>query len=664
MADEEIGARLSLKNRREFSSDAKAAARDIDGIGDAARRAERKARDAGGGFSWFGRTVSSVGRTAMLGFGVMGVAGTAVIGMLGGMGVQALIAAEQTEVGFTTMLGSAEKARSFMLELESFAAKTPFEMQGLTSAAQGLLAFGFEADKILPMLTAIGDAAGGLSAGTEGINRMSRVFGQIQAKGKATTEDLMQLAEIGIPVWEILAQKIGTDIPTAMEKVTKGEVNAQTTIEGLLEGMNQRFGGLMEKQANTIGGLWSTLMDTIRIKSKNVMEPFADEMRAGLTWMIAFAERTGTWLVNNVPAFIDNVRKQIPNLIESFKMGDTYGMAEVLDNIFGNTGKLIGPIEYVLNIFRDLGLIIRDIVIPTWQSFNNVVPAVLRPLQMLRAVLGFVAKHGKTLQPIITALVIGFTAYKAVAFAISLPLRAFTAAQAMLNAVMAMNPIVLVVAALAALAYGLYYAYQHSETFRNAVQWVWDMMKSVFSWLQTNWPLVLAILTGPFGLAALFIIENWDKIVGFITGLPGRIAEVASGMWDGIKNAFISVINFIIRSWNALDFKLPSFGGMHIGGKTIIPGWEGPTLGVPDIPEIPTAHTGAFIAEGGAVKIQPDEELVVLPTNASVVPVPDGVIPADAFGGSRGPVTLQVMLERRVIAEAVWEETRDKVARR
>jgi len=659
--DEEIGARLSLKNRREFSSDAQRAARDIDNIGDAAKRAERKGRDAGGVFSTLGRTLGGIGRTATIGFGIVGAVGVAGVGMLGAMGVQALIAAEQTEVGFTTMLGSAEKARQFMLDLEAFAAKTPFEMQGLTSAAQGLLAFGFGAEEILPMLTAVGDAAGGLSAGTEGINRMTRVLGQIKAKGKATTEDLMQLAEIGIPVWDILAKKIGTDIPTAMEKVTKGEIDAQTTIDGLLAGMTERFGGLMDKQSNTIGGLWSTLMDTIRIKSKNVMEPFADEMRSGIKWTTALAERFGTWAVREVPAFVDNVRKQIPNLIPAFRAEGTYGLAEVLDNMLGNTGKLIDPLMYVLDIFMDIGEIVKKLVVPAFKDVSKVMPNFLQPMKMARSVLGWVADNAKTLRPVLGALLAGFLAYKVVSGIIG----AVTAAQAALNAVMMMNPIVLIVAALAALAYGLVYAYNHSETFRNAVQWLWDKIVSVYNWIKNNWPLLLAILTGPFGLAALWIQDNWNEIVTFFTGLPQRLKDAAGGMWDWMKTAFANVINFIIRAWNSLQFKLPSFGGWEVAGKTIIPSWEGPTLGVPTIKEIATAHTGAVITAGGAVKIQPDEEIVTLPSSASVVPVPDGMIPLDVLGGSgRGPVTVQLVMDRRVVAEAVYDETKDRLARR
>lgn len=56
---------------------------------------------------------------------------------------------EQTKIAFATMLGSAESADAFIRQLYDSAAKTPFEIEGLTDAAQQLLAFGFQAQEII-----------------------------------------------------------------------------------------------------------------------------------------------------------------------------------------------------------------------------------------------------------------------------------------------------------------------------------------------------------------------------------------------------------------------------------------------------------------------------------------------------------------------------------
>lgn len=170
---------------------------------------------------------------------------------------------EQTKIAFTTMLGSAEAADAFIKQLYDFAAKTPFEIEGLSTAARQLLAFGFQAEEIIPMMESIGNAVSGLGGGAFEIERVTRALGQMQAKGKVSAEEMMQLAELGIPVWEILADKIGVSIPEAMDKASKGGVSAAEGINALLEGMNERFPDMMEKQSESLLGIWSNFQDSI-----------------------------------------------------------------------------------------------------------------------------------------------------------------------------------------------------------------------------------------------------------------------------------------------------------------------------------------------------------------------------------------------------------------
>ncbi|MGW3627280.1 phage tail tape measure protein [Streptomyces sp. NPDC000880] len=92
-------------------------------------------------------------------------------------------------------------------------------------------------------------------------------------------------------------------------------------------------------------------------------------------------------------------------------------------------------------------------------------------------------------------------------------------------------------------------------------------------------------------------VAGWfGDIVDWVAGLPGRISRAASGMWDGIKNAFIDSINFLIWKWNNLSFTL---GGGSILGVDI----PSLTLNTPNIPYladggITTGPTLAVIGEG------------------------------------------------------------------
>lgn len=177
---------------------------------------------------------------------------------------------QNVQVALTNMLGSAEKAQSLIADLQQFAATTPFEFQGLAKASQKLLAFGFTAEQLIPTLTAVGDAAAGLGVGAEGVDRITLALGQMAAKGRVQSDEMLQLTEAGIPAWKMLADTIGTDIPTAMDKVTKGQVDAQTGLTALVSGMESRFAGLMAQQSTTISGSWSNLMDGLEQSATQV----------------------------------------------------------------------------------------------------------------------------------------------------------------------------------------------------------------------------------------------------------------------------------------------------------------------------------------------------------------------------------------------------------
>lgn len=221
---------------------------------------KRMIRDA------FGGDFLSVSQKAVVGLAGIGAAIT-------GIGVKAVQAAaklQNVQTAFTNMLGSGEKSTAFVKELQQFAAKTPFEFSQVTEAAQKFLAFGFTAEQVIPTLTAVGDAAAGVGLDAEGINRVTLALGQMAAKSRVQSDEMLQLTEAGIPAWQMLADKIGKSVPEAMDMVSKGGVDAATGISALVEGMNSKFGGMMEQQSATIQGTWSTLMDGLEQSAAQV----------------------------------------------------------------------------------------------------------------------------------------------------------------------------------------------------------------------------------------------------------------------------------------------------------------------------------------------------------------------------------------------------------
>lgn len=225
-----------------------------------------------------------------------------------GIGREAITMADkmnQSQNAFTTMLGSADKAKQFLRELQDLAVKTPFEFTQLQDASKRLLAMGIAAEKIPDMITRVGDAVSGLGSGTQGFDRITTAIGQMNAKGRATAEEMKQFTEAGIGAWDALAKHLNVSVAQAMEMVTKRQVDSATAITAIMAGMGERFGGLMAQQSATVEGQLSNLRDTsamiltgigqeliTALKLPEVIAAVGAFAREFLTWFTSLDEGT------------------------------------------------------------------------------------------------------------------------------------------------------------------------------------------------------------------------------------------------------------------------------------------------------------------------------------------------------------------------------------
>ena len=169
---------------------------------------------------------------------------------------------QQLEISFTTMLGSEQKAGALMDELIQTAARTPFNMTDVTEGAKQLLAYGIQANEVNDTLVHLGDIASGLNVP---LSQLVYLYGTTISQGRMFTIDLRQFMGRGIPMAETLGQIMGKTVSQVQEAVTKGEVGADLVKEAIVKMSSEgsKFGGLMNKQAETLQGRWSNIEDTI-----------------------------------------------------------------------------------------------------------------------------------------------------------------------------------------------------------------------------------------------------------------------------------------------------------------------------------------------------------------------------------------------------------------
>lgn len=204
---------------------------------------------------------------------------------IGAAMVKAAADMEMQEAAFTTMLGSAEKAKTLLSDLRDLAAKTPFQLTDLADSTKTMLAFGIKTEKVLPYLQQLGDIAMG-DAGK--LRTLTLAFSQIQSTGRLMGQDLLQLINAGFNPLQIISEKTGETMAELKKRMEKGGISAKEVAEAFKIATSEggRFFGGMERASQTLTGQFSTLKDdvvTMAISFGNLLLPAIKNIIASIS---------------------------------------------------------------------------------------------------------------------------------------------------------------------------------------------------------------------------------------------------------------------------------------------------------------------------------------------------------------------------------------------
>lgn len=236
-----------------------------------------------------GRALAGLGTTALTRL-------TLPLGAISGFALRAFGTIEQMTVGFESMLGGAGRAARMVMDLTRFAARTPFQLVGIGQATRMLLAAGVAGRDITDRLGMLGDIAAGAQVP---LTDMAQIYQKSMSKGKVQTEELNQLAERGVPIMDALVElqrRYGNEISKddVYKAAEKGQIKFRH-LEAALRILTEE-GGIfhkqMEKQSQTLFGIYSTLKDNIfnalAVVGRKLAETF--KVKGNMQKLIAFIQ--------------------------------------------------------------------------------------------------------------------------------------------------------------------------------------------------------------------------------------------------------------------------------------------------------------------------------------------------------------------------------------
>ena len=247
------------------------------------------------------------------------------------------------------------------------------------------------------------------------------------------------------------------------------------------------------------------------------------------------------------------------------KRGDTLSAQKIIlqevQKEFGGSAVAAGKtLPGQLNKAKQAFINVSEVIV------TKLLPPVLKLLDFFnrhKVIMGILVGVIGTVVTALTALFIIEKVGKAVEF--------FTMVAKALNATLDANPIILVILGIVALGAALYLAYKKVKVFHDIVDRAWQMLQSGFKWVKHNWPLLVAILVGPIGIAGLLIFKHFDAIksaaktafnavVGFVKALPGRLLGYLSNLGGAGVKLGAAILNGLVNGLGGAIGKVADIG--------------------------------------------------------------------------------------------------------
>lgn len=216
-------------------------------------------------------------------------------------------AAESARRSLGNMYGSQAEGNRVYEELEGLAKRNGVAFNDTLAAAQKLKAFGIDPlDGSLQSLIDQNAAVGGSQEDLEG---KVLALGQAWAKQKLQGEEILQLMERGVPVWDLLQKATGKNVDELQKLSSAGELG-RDVIRALYLEIGKANTGAAERGKDSLSGLLVQLTARWRefkeeINESGVAEYFAKELKYLLTisgGMDAVAKQVSDGVISTLEA--------------------------------------------------------------------------------------------------------------------------------------------------------------------------------------------------------------------------------------------------------------------------------------------------------------------------------------------------------------------------
>lgn len=540
----------------------------VDSVSRDLDRVRGKLNDTDSVASKLGKTAEAVFRGTATTIGVASAAAAVYVGKLFATGTAYNQLQQASRAAMRTLMGGAEAANAQMDKLDAFARNSPFSKSVFISAQQQLIGFGFEAEKVIPILDAVQNSVAAVGGSNDQISDIVSILAKIRSSGKLTAEDFNMLGERGLDAATLLGQGFGKTAAEIRESVTKGTLDAGEAIDVLVTQMGTKFAGAASNVKETFAGTKDRIAAASRDIGSALAEPFVSKNGGGLAvvWgnqvadvMRAVESHTAPvvsmLVARAMPAFagitetLDRARVQVKAWDSSRIENGLNAVADNAPGIAALAGAVLGVNSQLLASIPVVGKFV-----PAFGPLGGAIAGAALASPTLRKELGGLLGELKPLIPVGTQLATTLSG----TLSVSLPIvasgiRAVTSVAKPLVDVLGNIPSPMLATAAAGVA--VYAALRSGtpaiQSFVDGIRRIADqaavqaalagMERSASSASDRFGGMTVAATSTATGLGAMSkAAEGSTRAVGFMPGVMGAAGAAATGLGNSLKAAFVS----------------------------------------------------------------------------------------------------------------------------
>lgn len=258
-------------------------------------------------------------------------------------------------------------AQKLIENMQTLGEKSAYNSNQLIPLARAWITVGDNAQTATAKMKKIVDCASAYGLTEDQMSRVNLALTQMQAKGKVSSEEMRQLAEAGVPAWQLLSTAMGKPVNELQNLAAQGKLT-QSSIDMLFDGMAQKTQGATNSMANTMEAKFSNIQEAVTNSFAAIGDIIAQGF--GVSDILTLAGNLAEGMKQHFQNIRDNAQKiGVKNAI----VKELQGISPVAAAVFNGIATIIYVVTSALYKHRDAALAVGKAILGIWIAAKTII---------------------------------------------------------------------------------------------------------------------------------------------------------------------------------------------------------------------------------------------------------------------------------------------------